>query len=119
MTIVIIFRVDTNGYPKEMCKETGRNGRRRNIGTGEVRKAAVGTGIKAVEAMVIRTAESVLTGIVADTKNSVKRMMDWDLNVCLRNISHYIRLLKAPTSGDDPVAIPKTFGTRGISLAIH
>jgi hypothetical protein len=49
MTIVIVYRLDTNGYPTETYKGTGRNGRGKNIGTGEVRKAVVDT--------VIRTAE--------------------------------------------------------------
>ena len=66
MTIVIVYRLDTNGYTKETCKGTGRNGRRKNIGPG--------TAIMIAEGMVIKAAESVV-----DTKNGVRRMMAWDL----------------------------------------
>ena len=70
-----------------MCKGTGRNGRRKDIGTGTVIRAVVGTGIKVpedmviktTEGMVIRTAENVVTETVVDTKNGIKWMMDWDL----------------------------------------
>ena len=88
MTIVIVYRLDTNEYTRATCKGTGRNGRRKNIGTGTLIKAVVGTGIKAMEDMVIRsvmgtiiratedmvirTAESVVTGTMVDTKNGVK-----------------------------------------------
>jgi hypothetical protein len=36
MTIVIVCHLNTNGYITKTCKGTGRNGRRKNIGTGEV-----------------------------------------------------------------------------------
>ena len=91
MTIVIVYRLDTNEYTIATCKETGRNGRRKNIGTGTVIKAVVGTGIKAMEdmvirsvvgtmirateGMVIRTADT-MTGTIIDTRNGVKWMMD-------------------------------------------
>jgi hypothetical protein len=57
MTIVIVYRLDTNVYPTETYKGTGRNGREKNIGTGEVRKAAVDTVIKAAWGMEIGTVE--------------------------------------------------------------
>jgi hypothetical protein len=34
--IVIVWLLDTNGYLTETCKRTGANGRKKNIGTGEV-----------------------------------------------------------------------------------
>jgi hypothetical protein len=54
-----------------MCKGTGRNGRRKNIGTDTVNKAMAGTIIKAAEGMVTET--------VTDTKKGVKWIIDWDL----------------------------------------
>ena len=78
MTIVIGYRLDTNGYPTETYKGTGRNGRRKNIGTGTVIKAVVvmvikavvGTGIKAVVGMVIRPAEDM---VIITTEGAVIR----------------------------------------------
>ena len=57
MTIVIVYRLDMNGYPTGTCKRTGRNGRRKDIGTKEASKAAEGTERKTAGGMVIRTAE--------------------------------------------------------------
>jgi hypothetical protein len=72
------YRLDTNGYPTETCKVTGRNGRRKNIGTGVVSKTAEGTVTRTVEAMMteidmmrgidMTTAET-LTIIVKATTN--------------------------------------------------
>ena len=69
MTIVIACHPDTNGYTKETCKGTGRNGKRKDIGTREVIVTAAGTVIKAEGAMVTMT--------VVDTNNGIKWMTDW------------------------------------------
>jgi hypothetical protein len=89
MTIVIVYRLDTNGYPTETCKGTGRNGRGKNIGTGEVIytaeslvpviKTAEGLVpvIKTVEGLVpvIKTVEGLVPVI---KKNGVKWIIDRD-----------------------------------------
>ena len=56
-TIVIVYRLDTNGYLTETCKRTGRNGRRRNIGRSKVSKTVEGTVSKTAGIVVRKTAE--------------------------------------------------------------
>ena len=58
MTIVIVYRLDTNGYPTVRWKGTGSNGRRKNIGTGTVSMTTEDTVNRATGAMVIRTAKA-------------------------------------------------------------
>ena len=79
MTIVIVYRLDTNGYTTETCKETGRNGRRKNIGTDTVIMIAEGMGIVIAEDEENKTAGGMVIKTVGDTKNGIKWMMDWDL----------------------------------------
>jgi hypothetical protein len=57
MTIVIVCHLNTNGYITKTCKGTGRNGRRKNIGTGEVSKAAEGKATMTAGGVVITTAK--------------------------------------------------------------
>ena len=56
ITFIAMRENDKEGYTTETCKETGKNGKRRNIGTGEVSKAAEGTVRMTACGMVIKTA---------------------------------------------------------------